>query len=232
VGVLRGNDFYRCGNNNIPANIEQACAGAPSGAVYIGANGFPVLDPEVRVIADPHPDWTAAWRNTFIVFNNLSIASLVDFKRGGDVWNGTKGALYHFGTHQDTERRGTTSTYAAFSENTVAGPGADKEVTFDQSWFTGLGSGFGPVASQFIEDGSYVKLREIALSYTLPTSFSRRVGMSGIDLKVAGRNLKTWTDYEGIDPETNLAGNTNLRGIDYFNNPQTRSYVFTVNLNR
>ncbi|MDQ3605927.1 MAG: SusC/RagA family TonB-linked outer membrane protein, partial [Gemmatimonadota bacterium] len=188
--------------------------------------------PEVRVIADPHPDWTAGLRNSFILFENLTIASLVDFKEGGDVWNGTKGALFHFGTHADTERRGTTATYGNFAGVPVSGPGAGKEVLFNQSWFTGLGSGFGPVASQFIEDGSYVKLREVAVSYSLPTSITGRLGMSGIDLKVAGRNLKTWTDYTGIDPETNLAGNTNLRGIDYFNNPQTRSFVFTVNLNR
>lgn len=232
VGVLRGNDFYRCGVGNLPSTIEQGCAGAPAGAVFIAANGFPVLDPEVRVIADPHPDWTAGLRNSFILFENLTIASLVDFKEGGDVWNGTKGALFHFGTHADTERRGTTATYGNFAGVPVSGPGAGKEVLFNQSWFTGLGSGFGPVASQFIEDGSYVKLREVAVSYSLPTSITGRLGMSGIDLKVAGRNLKTWTDYTGIDPETNLAGNTNLRGIDYFNNPQTRSFVFTVNLNR
>jgi hypothetical protein len=230
--VIRGNDFYRCGREDLPANIQTGCAGAAVGAIYVGANGFPLLDPQIRVIADPHPDWTAGIRNNITLFSAVQLSSLIDIKQGGDVWNGTKGALYHFGTHADTERRGTTSTYAAFSGNTVAGPGADKEVTFNQAWFTGLGSGFGPVASQFMEDGSYVKLREIALSYSIPTTLSRRLGMGGIDLRVAGRNLRTWTDYTGIDPETNLAGTTNLRGIDYFNNPQTRSFVFTVGLNR
>jgi hypothetical protein len=50
---------------------------------------------------------------------------------------------------------------------------------------------------------------------------------------LAGRNLYTWTNYTGIDPETNLGGAANtLQGVDYFNNPQTRSYVIAIGLNR
>jgi len=50
---------------------------------------------------------------------------------------------------------------------------------------------------------------------------------------VAGRNLHTWTNYRGIDPEANLAGATALiQGVDYFNNPQTRSFVLSLGLNR
>src|SRR5207253_3026835 len=116
----------------------------------------------------------------------------------------------------------------------VGGPGAGTKVQIGQAWFTGLGSGFGPVASQFIEDGGFVKLREISVGYSLNGEWVDRLfGLSSIDLRVAGRNLKTWTKYTGIDPETNLAGaEVGLRGVDYFNNPQTRSFAFTVTLNR
>jgi TonB-linked SusC/RagA family outer membrane protein len=232
AGVIRGNDFYRCGRAGLPEAVMAGCQGAPAGAVYVAASGFPLVDPEVRVIGDPHPDWTMGIRNSITLMNRVTVTGLVDIRRGGDLWNGTRGALYHFGTHADTDRRGEEATYGAFSGQPVAGPGAERVVTFGQGWFTGLGSGFGQVASQFIEDGSYVKLREIGVSYEVPADFSQRLGMSGINLRLAGRNLATWTDYTGIDPETNLAGNTNLRGIDYFNNPQTRSWVFTVGLNR
>lgn len=231
VGVLRGFDFARCGQDTRDF-VQAACAGAADGAVYIGENGFPILDPTNRVIMDPHPDWTAGIRNNFTVLNSLQISTLLDIKQGGEVWNGTRGALYSYGTHKDTEVRGLQSTYSDFTGSAVAGPGADNVVTFDQGWFNGLGSGFGPVASQFIEDGSYVKLREIALSYTVPVDLAGRIGMSSVDLRLAARNLKTWTDYTGIDPETNLAGTTNLRGVDYFNNPQTRQFILTVGLHK
>lgn len=237
VGVLRGFDFARCGRGLKfdGVDIDAACGNAPKDALYIGADGFPILDETSRVIMDPHPDWTASIRTGLVLFNRLEVAGLLDFKHGGQVWNGTKGALYNFGTHKDTEMRGENRTFGqnGFHEGPVGGPGAGKSVVIDEDWFTDLGSGFGPVAAQFIEDGGFVKLREISLGYTLDTPFLRSLGLRTADLRIAGRNLVTWTKYTGIDPETNLAGaEVSLRGIDYFNNPQTRSFVFTVGLNR
>src|SRR5678816_802109 len=54
-------------------------------------------------------------------------------------------------------------------------------------------------------------------------------GFTSIEFRLAGRNLSTWTDYNGVDPETNLEGSFGIgRGQDYFNNPQTRSLIFSV----
>ena len=85
-----------------------------------------------------------------------------------------------------------------------------------------------------MEDGSYVKLREIALAYTFDQPWvQRQLGLASFEVKLAGRNLKTWTDYTGWDPETNLAGSeVGISGVDFFNNPETRSFVFTMTLNR
>ena len=87
-----------------------------------------------------------------------------------------------------------------------------------------------------IEDGGFVKLREVSVSYTLDAPWVQRaIGFSSVDIRVSGRNLKTWTKYTGYDPETNLGGtisaNAGAGGVDYFNNPQTRSFVFSVTLN-
>ena len=240
VGVLRSADFVRCrydeANTIDGVDINAACrsSNAPQGALYIAADGFPILDPTSRVVADPNPDWTGSVRTAITLFRKWQISGLLDIKRGGDNWNGTKGALYNFGTHKDTEIRNTNQVFGrnGFHDGPVAGPGAGTAVLIDQDWFQGLGSGFGPVAAQFIEDASYVKLREISVSYTLDQPFVKRLGVHSVDMRVAGRNLKTWTDYTGIDPETNLGGaEVALRGIDYFNNPQTRSFVFAVGLN-
>lgn len=241
---LRGYDFARCGITTA-IDISAGCGDAPRGALYIDANGFPVHDPEDRPIANAEPDWTGSIRTNFR-YKKWQFSALVDHKQGGDVWNGTRGALHNFGTSKDTEIRGQERVFGTdIMPGAVAGPGAGNSVVIGEGWFAtddddgvyeggGLGNGFGPVASQFIEDGTYTKLREVSVAYSFDQPWvSSSLGLSTIDLRVAGRNLHTWTDYSGMDPEASLGGaETLLQGIDYFNNPQTRSIVISVGLNR
>ena len=241
---LRGQDFARCGITTA-VDIAAECGDAPKGALYIGADGFPIADPEDRPIANATPDWTGSVR-TNLRYKNWQFSALVDHKQGGQVWNGTRGALNNFGTSKETEIRGEMRTFGTdYMPGAVAGPGAGIAVPIGQGWFQGgdpaivgpgdgLGSGFGPVSAQFMEDGTYTKLRELSLAYSFDQPWvTRTLGLSTVDLRVSGRNLKTWTDYTGIDPEANLGGaETLIQGIDYFNNPQTRSIVISVGLNR
>jgi len=235
VGVLRGNDFARCGRGlNINGeDIDAGCGNAPKGALYIGADGFPVVDPTTRVIADGNPDWLGSLR-TSVTYHKVTLSGLLDVKHGGQIWDGTRGALINFGTHIDTDIRGQSLVFGkTYMPGPVAGPGAGTPVVIDQSWFQGNGGGFGPVASQFVEPGGYTKLREISVAYSLDQDWVKSWGFSSIDLRLAGRNLYTWTQYRGIDPEANLAGAAVLiQGVDYFNNPQTRSFVISLGLNR
>ena len=236
LGVLRGSDFARCGRGLVieGVNIDQGCGNAPRNALYINEQGFPILDPTNRVIADGNPKWTGSLR-TALTWRKIRVSGLLDVKHGGDIWNGTRGALYSFGTHRDTEARNVTRTFGSdFFPGDVGGPGAGVPVTIDENWYADIGGGFGPVPAQFIEDGSFVKLREISLAYTFDQPWvTRNLGLSSVDLRVAGRNLHTWTDYTGIDPESNLGGaQVLIQGIDYFNNPQTRSFVISLGLNR
>ena len=244
VGVLRGQDFARCGRGLVidGVDIDAGCgASAAKGALYIGVDGFPVVDPTQRIISDPQPKWTGSVRSSIQLWRNLTFSGLLDIRRGGQIWNGTKGALYFFGKAKDTDFRNVTATFGTNympahpgASGVVAGPGAGTPVVIDQGWYQGDGGGFGEVSAQFIEDASFAKLRELSLSYNWKTPFlNRSFGFESVDLRVAGRNLHTWTKYTGIDPETNLAGAEVLvRGIDYFNNPQTRSVVFSIGLNR
>ena len=91
----------------------------------------------------------------------------------------------------------------------------------EDTWFGNLGNWFVGPGSQFIEDGTFLKLREVSVSYTLTARFVQRAGFSSVDIRLAGRNLWTKTDYTGIDPEANLGGATSSRGNEYFNNPQS-----------
>jgi len=226
--MIRGYDYVRFGlgivYNNV--DIDKTYTGWKPGELYIHTTGYPVQDPQIRLIGNPNPDWTGSVRSTFTLFGEIEISALIDIKQGGDVWNGTKGAIMYFGTSQATADRGTKVIFEG------KGPGAGKEVVKDQAYYTGVGSSFVGPSSANMEDGSYVKLREIAIAYTLRNEFIKDlVGISSIDFRLSARNLKTWTDYTGIDPETNLTGGTNLRGLDYFNNPQVRNIILSLRFN-
>ena len=226
--MLRGYDFVRFGSGIVYSgvDIDKTYSGWKSGDMYIHTTGYPVQDPQIRLIGDPNPDWTGSIRSSFTLFGEIEISALLDIKQGGDVWNGTRGALVYFGTHANTADRGAKITFQGY------GPGAGKEVVKDQAYYTGVGGSFGGPSSSDIEDGSYVKLREIAIAYTLRNETIKDwIGISSIDIRLSARNLKTWTDYSGIDPETNLTGGTNLRGLDYFNNPQTRNIILSLRFN-
>ena len=235
VGVLRGNDFARCGRGlNIDGtDIDAACGNAPKGALYIGPDGFPILDPTQRIISDGNPKWLGSIHTT-VTFQKLTLSGLLDIRHGGQTWDGTRGALYNFGAHKDTDIRGNSFVFGkTWLPGPVGGPGAGTSVVLDQDWFQNLGSGFGPVATQFVEDASFVKLRELGLAYSLDQPFIKNWGFSSVDLRFSVRNIHTWTNYRGIDPEANLAGASSLiQGVDYFNNPQTRSFVLSLGLNR
>jgi hypothetical protein len=246
LGVIRGTDFARCryGETNVVSGVDvnAVCraASAPEGAMYVAANGLPVVDPTQRVLGNPNPNYTAGVRST-LGYRKLSLGAFVDVRRGGTVQNMTKASMYQYGTHGDTERRGSTVVFGRNfkisnvgpAEFPVVGPGAGKEVAVGESWFTGNGS-IGGAASAFQEDGSYVRLREVSVGLTLDRPWVQRAtGMRSVDLRLSGRNLALWSKYTGFDPETSLSGGAVItQGFDWFNPPTSRSIVLTVGFNR
>ena len=239
---------------------------SPTDNRVLDAEGFPVGAGTSGVVGDPSPDWQASIGNT-LRFRDLSLNALFDFSIGGQVWNGTRGALYFFGRHGDQDWYNTISadqansltdwlgcTIAQHASNSCEAGANDAtatqngdgtysfrgyvdnfgagDVIVNEYYFrAGPGSGFTGPFEQFIEDGSFARLRELSLSYNLRTGFVQRVGLNSIDFTLTGRNLWLSTDYTGIDPETNLTGTSNGRGLDYFNNPATRSYQVSLRFN-
>ncbi|HEX6559617.1 MAG TPA: SusC/RagA family TonB-linked outer membrane protein [Longimicrobiales bacterium] len=249
LGVWRAQDFARCGRGltTIGANdIAAACQGAPDGALYIAADGFPIADPNARAIGNPWPDWTGGVSFT-ANYKGIEISAFVDHRQGGNVLNMTRGSMYNFGTHKDTELRGTSMTFGQdflchniecnVLNGPVVGPGKGTAVTIGQGWFNGGPNGNGggnqggPISAH-LEDATNTRLREISVGYSFKQAWvSKIAGSRQMDVKVSGRNLRLWTDYSGLDPETNLGGAQNAnRGIDWFNNPLDRAVVVSVAL--
>jgi hypothetical protein len=209
-----------------------------SGALVLNANGFPTLAPTEGVIGNPNPDWRAGFGGE-VTYKGLSLSFLFERQQGGQMWNGTLGALYSYGTSADvgvesvasvdlTEANGNKIPAGQTFRGTIKDFGAGP-VALTQAWYqAGLGSGFNGPGEQFVFDASWTRLREVTLSYSLPQSVCKKAKLQAIDVSISGRNLMLWTNWKGIDPETNLTGASNGRGLEYFNNPNTRSYLFTL----
>lgn len=249
IGVWRSVNFARCGRGltTISAggtshNVGAACAGAPDGALYIGANGLPIVDPSLRATGNPWPDWTGGLGADLRV-KGVQISAFLDHRQGGTVLNMTRSSMYQYGTHKDTEIRGESRTFGKdmlchnitckVLNGPVVGPGAGTAAVIGESWFTTLGSTAGPIETR-IEDATNTRLREISVGYSFTGPWVQNIGGTrALDIKLSGRNLKLWTDYSGLDPEVNLGGAANAnRGIDWYNTPYSRAWVVSVTLNR
>ena len=240
LGIWRSSGYVRCGNSALETVVGTYCDGAPDGALYIAANGLPVLDTNVRAYGNPEPDWTGSL-SAAVNFKGISVSAFVDHRRGGDVLNMTRASMYQYGTHKDTEIRGETRTFGRdmlchnktcdIINGPVVGPGANTGIVIGESYFTTLGATAGPIEAR-LEDGTHTRLREVSVAYSFRDAWVQKIaGMRQLDLKVSGRNLKLWTEYSGLDPETNIGGAANAnRGVDWFGTPMSRAWVVSVAL--
>jgi TonB-linked SusC/RagA family outer membrane protein len=196
-----------------------------------GGYGYPIESGKEEVIGNPNPNFLCGFQNT-LSWKGLSLNILWDFRYGGQIWNGTQGALAFIGTSSITDQRedgthvftGVKGHVDADGNLVTTGATNDIKGPLNETWYAGNGGGFGNVAEHFVQDASWVRLREVSLSYTLPTKIFEKTPISGLNVGLSGRNLFLYTPYQGVDPETNLMGSVNAQGLDYFNMPNTRAF--------
>ncbi|MFA6569886.1 MAG: hypothetical protein WCT77_01480, partial [Bacteroidota bacterium] len=236
LGVFHGYGWARENNGTIkyttwdPVNHEVV--GDWGGLNYVGA---PILDEQLKVIGDPNPDFMVSWRNDLVFFKDLTISFLFDAVIGGDVWNGTKGALYNFGTAGATADRADPwndeNGHAVYDYSGVINdPNFDeskKVIANKQEKYWTYYNGFN-INEPHIEDGSFVKLRELTLEYRWHGL--QEWNISSIIFSLSARNLLTITNYKGYDPEVNTFSLAEGRGYDYFTLPQVRSFRFAISV--
>ncbi len=220
------------------SNVFQKDA---AGKRVLNANGFPTVDPTAVPIGDPNADWRAAFGFN-LKYKKLYLNALLEHSQGGQVINGTEAVLLDYGTSATVgfERTSTTSLKTYKGTTIAAGTpfrgnignfGAG-DVALDQSWYTGPGGWFGNVGENFLEDATWTRFREINLGYNISSNFlKQKLGLSSIGLELSGRNLFIISKVSGYDPDANVSGSGSGRGVIYFVNPPTKSFLFTLKLN-
>ncbi len=213
------------------------------GSFALDANGFPQLDPEQGIIGDPNPDWRGGL-GMRLNFKGVFANVLVETSQGGAFAERTRFILGNFGTHADVgneviptteivDRAGNTYPAGVPVRGNIRDFGAGP-VLLNESYYTTIGGGFGSsVINEFAinQDASWTRLSEVTLGYTLKSKkFQATTKLSSITFTLTGRNLALWTDILGIDPQTNQTGVGNGFGIDYFTNPASKTYLFTLKI--
>lgn len=163
---------------------------------------------DVVKLGDAAPDFQVGFGNEF-TWNRFRLNGLVDWKKGGDIINLTE-FLY--------DAAGNSPDFTADPKS----PGQLRITRWSQGW-----------TQEFIQDGSYVKIRELAISYQLPQSLTRifQTPVRGARIEFSGRNLFTFTSYRGLDPEVSNFGNQAIaRNIDVAPYPPSRSFFVTLDV--
>lgn len=228
------------------------------GEILIGAGGTPVINPAKQYLGKFTPNWLGGISNSF-TYKNINLNFLVDARIGGKVYSNSNrtgtytGVLASTLKGRNTENGGLSyyfpgnvnSGTAVGISNGGQAPGGETVYT-DGMIFNGVLAdgtrnsrivpaqqyykGITNVDEQFIYDASYVKLREVKLSYTLPGQWTKKIGFQNATFSLVGRNL--WIIHKNvpnIDPET--AFNTgNAQGLEDLSLPTARSYGFNLNL--
>ena len=169
-------------------------------------------------IGDPNPDFIGGLTNR-VSYQNFELSVFLQFSYGNDIFNGTR---IYIESMKGSDNQ-TTDVLNRWRQ-----PG---DIT-DIPRATELDpNNNNRISSRFIEDGSYLRVKNVTFSYRFNRSLVHRIGVRDARILLSGQNLFTLTNYSGMDPEVNYAGPSDLvLGTDFFTHPQVRSVLLGINL--
>lgn len=201
----------------------------PDGQIICNENGYPVISPaKGNLIGNREPDWLLGIGSTFR-WKDLSVGFLFDGRCGGDVVNvtrrglnsnGMESLLTKYRNHEVLIKGVVEQADGSYLPNTTP-------VIMD-SYF--VNNYYNAVSSNFIEDGSYIRLSYVTVGYDFTRFLAKNCPIKGLKLSATGRNLFLLTKYTGTDPQilAGTGGGTGSAGIDSYSVPTTRSFNFSL----
>ena len=183
---------------------QPVVSGGPACEITIGDTS--------EYLGTPFPTREITVTPALTLFRNMvRVSALIDHRGGHKLYNNTRAFRCSNGGFQN------------------CADAADRTLSTLKDQANILGALMGTQAG-FIEDATFTKLREVALTITAPQSVANRLRAGAASLTIAGRNLKTWTDYSGFDPEVNAIGAGNFNSADFLTQPNIRYVTARLNL--
>lgn len=190
-----------------------------NGNRLVDENGLPIAG-EAQVIGKVSPDFIMGFNTTLRLWD-CTISAVLDWKQGGQMYSRTSGLADYYGVSKRTENREGTIIFDGYKEdgtkNDIGITGANAQ----QNYYSILNN----IDESSIYDNSFIKLREVAVSYPVFKS-----NWMQVTLNVFARNILIWAQVPDLDPEASQ-GNNNMSGaFEDYSMPQTASYGFGVNV--
>lgn len=191
------------------------------------ATGTCVETTNIVEIGNANPDFNLSF-NPVLNLGRFSMSGLLDWSKGGNLYNGTRQWAFQ-ATRDRAQNQAVKPANAAACGTTQANPTSGSCSRKALGYYAvGFYNGLDP-NDYFVEDGSYMKLKELAVSYTFAPTQLKRLRMQELKIGFIGRNLFTMTDYSGLDPEVSgLFGDPFQVKMDWFQYPQFRTFSAVV----
>lgn len=183
--------------------------------IYEDRSGNGSIGPEDRTeIGSAQPDFTYGLTNDFS-WKGLSLSIFLQGSQGNDIFNGSKIDMESMIDFKNQSKSVLRRWQRPGMKTDIPRSGNVENIHN---------------STRFVEDGSYLRLKSLTLSYTLPEKITSKIRMKQMQVYVTGQNLFTITDYSGYDPEVNAYGSSSVAlGVDYGTYPQSKSMIFGVN---
>ena len=201
------------------------------GRWMLDADGLPRIDPVRRVLGQYQPDWLGGVQNRF-TYGPVDLSVLLDGQWGGSIFSTTDWFGEYSGVLESTLRGRETDwcdpgivVDGVLPDGSVNGDGTNDVTACPMDYFH---ANFGNHEASIV-DASYLKLRELRLAYQLPSGFMERLGFSGGEIALIGRNLALWSKTNNIDPETAFDA-SNVQGIEFGQIPTARSIGMSLSI--
>ncbi|MCE2734297.1 MAG: SusC/RagA family TonB-linked outer membrane protein [Flammeovirgaceae bacterium] len=215
--------------------MGTAALRSPSGErVVRNSDGLYAVDPILRVIGNPNPDWTSSLINTFS-YKGISLMVQIDYRQGGDMYASTPSATLGRGVVEEGNNPldqayilpGVRQVPIANDNDGVADGYIKNDIAITASDY-GFNTQFNGIDETAIFDGTNIRLREIAISYQLPKAWLAKTPIKSASIQINGNNL--WFNAVNVpknvnfDPEVLSTGVGNGNGFDYLTGPSARRY--------
>ena len=223
-GIYQYSDFYSVPGSSslvlkegVTSNPSLGNRLAPGAVKYKDQDGDGVITTKDRtVIGNALPKWYGGITNTFN-YKGIDFSFMLQFNYGNDIYNATR--LY--ATQTNTQRRNQLAEVADRWSPTNA---SNKVPSYN-------GYVVNDVYSRFVEDGSFLRLKNITLGYTLPHKWTRSFHASKLRIYATGQNLFCLNNYSGYDPEVSTASKSPMTpGLDWGAYPKSRVFTFGIDL--